>query len=56
MKTRTKKIICWIVYFIAFGAILFPSNYDFSQWQLWSLLLGGFGLYGVGRYEGLNDL
>ena len=56
MKKRTESIICWIIYFVAFLAILIPTNYDFDQWQLWSLFLGGFGLYGLGRYEGIKGL
>lgn len=56
MKRRTKSILCGIVYLIAFGAILLPTKYDLDQWQLWSLLIGGIGLYSVGRYEGLNNL
>ena len=56
MKSKTKSIICWIVYLIAFSAILIPTNSDFDQWQLWSLFIGGVGLYSVGRYEGINGL
>ena len=54
MKTRTKKAICWIVFVIAFFAILLPTNFGLNEWKFWSLILGGFGLYAVGRYEGQN--
>ena len=54
MKTRTKKIICWIVFMIACFMIVFPTNYGVNNWKFWCMTLGIFGVYFVGRYEGQN--
>ena len=56
MRIKIKEFICCAVYLIAFSAILLPTNYSLNEWQSWSLILGGFLLYCLGRYEGKDNL
>lgn len=53
MKTRTKKIICWITFMIAYLMIILPANYV-NDWQFWCAAFGTLGIYFVGKYEGQN--
>lgn len=55
LKIDIKQIIYFIIYAIAFLAILIPTNYDLNEWKFWSVLFGGVCLYCLGRYEGLHE-
>lgn len=53
MNKNVERVICWIIYLIGSGMIIFPIK-EVSSWIL--VLLGIMSVYGVGKYEGMKNL
>ena len=55
MKNKLEKIICWVIYLVSFCAVVFTIHSE-NILEYIIRILGAFGLYTIGRYDGHNDI